>query len=94
VDGWLVRATAAASDIDAVRSRTRRHSGRACAHEIEEHVVVLGLLGKVFAGIIDDIVRADGPDEFDVPGATDGGHAGAKGFGNLHSKCSHAAGCA
>ena len=93
VNGPAVRASAAATDVSAFgveHAQACRQGG--VADEIKQQVVALGRLSKVFAGVVDYVVGANGADEFDVSGAAHSGDAGAKQFCNLDSECPYASG--
>jgi hypothetical protein len=48
--------------------------------------------GEVLAGVVDDRVGADGPDQGEVSGAAHAGHLGAERFGDLDGEGADAAG--
>src|SRR6266498_6002019 len=57
---------------------------------VTDQVVTLPVSGEVFLGIVDEMICADRADHVQIRRAGYSRHLGPEGFGNLHSKCSHA----
>src|SRR5689334_5898639 len=80
---------------DQLPGRGQRASGPShgvVADVVEDQVVACRALGEVCDGVVDDVVRTDGADQFDVLRARDAGHLGAEGLRDLDGEGSHAAG--
>src|SRR5438874_11996070 len=64
------------------------------ANEIEDQVVTLIGLRKIFFSVIDHVIGADGANKIDIPRATDTCYFGAKRFRYLHRESANASGSA
>ncbi len=62
--------------------------------DVEDQVVVVGAVGEVVAGVVDDVVGAEGSHQVELRGAAHAGDLGAEGLGQLHGVAADAAGCA
>src|SRR5262245_41093545 len=62
------------------------------ANVIEDHVVTLVVLGEILFRVIDEVIRADGSHEIDIPCAANSRYLPTKEFGDLHGKCSYTSG--
>jgi hypothetical protein len=79
-------------DIDAIRfQRTLVVENRVISVNGYNHVITLSVFGEVLLRVIDDMIRAYGPCDVQVPRTTHGCHLSAEGFGNLHGECAHTA---
>ncbi len=59
---------------------------------VDDQVVPPPTVVDVLAGVVDDVVRAHGPDRIELAGAGDAGHGGAQGLGELDREGADAAG--
>src|SRR5438132_3990726 len=59
-------------------------------HEVENHVIVLSTLRKIFQGVINDVICADGSDHGNVPRTANARNISAERLGDLHSERAHA----
>src|ERR1700704_5243611 len=59
-------------------------------HEVENQVVVLSTFREILSGVINDAIRSDGSDHFNVPRTANAGDFGAERLGDLHSERTHA----
>src|SRR5215472_7612793 len=66
-------------------------ANRLAACHVDERVITLAAPGEVFLCVIDDMVRAERPDQLHLGSAADAGHLGAERFGDLHSEGAYAA---
>ncbi len=81
------------SDIDAMRQQdTLVIQQRVIADAVENQIVTLRPLREVLAGVVDDMVCAQRPDQLDVPGAANPGHVCAERLGDLHGESTNASG--
>ena len=73
------------------RQGAPRLGHRVVAHVVEDEVVALAPRREVLAGVVDDVVGADGADQLHVPGAGHAGDLGTERLGDLHGERAHAA---
>src|SRR5260370_41414149 len=59
-------------------------------HEVEKQVVVLSTFREILPGVINDAIRADGSDHFNVPRTANARNFSAERLGDLHSERTHA----
>ena len=64
---------------------------RAGPGQLEDDVVAPAAPGEVLAGVVDDVVGAERPDQLQVPGAAHPGHLGAEPLGQLDGEGADAA---
>src|SRR5882724_2201669 len=57
----------------------------------QDQIVPPPALGKIYLGVINDMVCANRSRRVDIPRATHGGNFSPERFGNLHRKCTHTA---
>src|SRR3954468_21482251 len=60
------------------------------ASDIEDHVVAVLAVCEVVAGVVDDMIGAEGSDRVHLRGAAHTGHLGSEGLGDLHGEGAHA----
>src|SRR5207244_2077163 len=60
------------------------------APDIEDHVVAVLAVCEVVAGVIDDVIGAEGSDRVHLRGAAYTGHLGSEGLGDLDGERAHA----
>jgi hypothetical protein len=63
---------------------------RTVPDQVEYHVVAPAIAGEVFPGVVDDVIRADRPDELNVSCAAHAGHVRAERLGDLYGERAHA----
>jgi hypothetical protein len=59
---------------------------RTVADQVQHDVVPLPVTGEVLDGVVDDVVRADRPEQVHVPRAANTGHLRTERLGNLHGE--------
>src|SRR5439155_24908193 len=79
---------------DDQESSSRRESSTkvrqsAIASDVEDDVVAVAR-GEVVAGVVDDVVGAEGSDEFNLGGAAHAADFGTEGLRDLHGERAHA----
>src|SRR6266851_4085053 len=62
-------------------------------HEVENQVVVLSTCREILSGVINDTIRSDGSDHFNVPRTANARNFSAERLGDLHSERTHASRC-
>src|SRR6266436_3312957 len=61
-------------------------------HEVENYVVLFSTAGEVLSGVINDVICADGPDDFHIPRTANAANLSAKRFSDLYSERTDASG--
>src|SRR5712671_2916981 len=59
-------------------------------HEVENQIVMFSTFREILSGVIDDVIRADGSDHFNVPRTANARNFRAERLGDLHSERTHA----
>jgi hypothetical protein len=84
---------AAQEDGRSVRGERAAQPGqRWVAGDVEDEVVAASAVGEVLAGVVDDVVGSQGPDQVCLAGAAHGGDLGTESLRELHGVASNAAG--
>src|SRR5712691_8866510 len=55
-------------------------------HEVENQVVVLSTFREILSGVINDAIRSDGSDHFNVPRTANARNFSSERLGDLHSE--------
>src|SRR5215204_4554722 len=63
---------------------------RTVPHQVEDDVVPPSVPGEVLVDVVDDMVRADRPDQVHVPGVAHAGHHRTERLGDLNGEGPHA----